>query len=112
MGPRFERLPRPPLLDPPKKSVCPLMDRQMNNPVVRNIIIDALTFTCSALPTCGGRRCATAEEGEEEEETSRHLICRQIPETPSKTIVFERQNAEVGLGDERPRRLNDGAMEQ
>lgn len=47
MGPRFERLPSPP--HSPKKSVCPLTDRQMNNPVVGNIIIDALTFTCSAL---------------------------------------------------------------
>lgn len=34
---------------PPKKSVCPLTDRQMNNPVGGNIIIDALTFTWSAL---------------------------------------------------------------
>lgn len=47
MGPRFERLPPP----PPKKSVCPLTDRQMNNPVGGNIIIDALTFTYSA-PEC------------------------------------------------------------
>lgn len=40
MGPRFERLP------PQEK--CVSIDRQTNNPVGGNIIIDALTFTYSA----------------------------------------------------------------
>lgn len=97
MGPRFERL--SPLV-PLKKSVCPLTDRQMNNPVVGNIIIDALTFTCSALRRAASAVVQLQRRGRKKKhtctKTSRHLICRPIPKTPSKTIVFVRRNTEVG----------------
>lgn len=84
----------PPIFHP-RKSVCPLMDRQMNNPVGGNIIIDVLTFTWLCSPTRGGGGKKKAKNALCIE-TSRHLICRQIPKTPSKTIVFLRRNTGVG----------------
>lgn len=95
---------------PPKKSVCPLTDRQMNNPVGGNIIIDALTFTYSAperAPFGPKKKKSTSIK------LSRLLICRQIPNKGAikdhRLCASQQWGRE---GDERPRRLSDGETEQ
>lgn len=99
----------PPLWAITPQEKCVSIDRQTNNPVGGNIIIDALTFTYSAPERApfGPKKKSTSIK------LSRLLICRQIPNKDAikdhRLCASQQWGRE---GDERPRRLSDGETEQ